>query len=406
VTVCAICGIWWWQPRAACAGQFSVVPSILVSEEFNDNVNEVVSGARSDFITRLQPGASLTWSVPVLQLEASYNLDYRYYARGTMTDGATHNATLKESASFFEHFLALDANESFTRVSLNVARDYSQESLSVNQTDQNLAFVSPYLNWRLGEKGTLKTGYRYTDVRYWSQAGINKQQHSAFAQYAGEPTAKLSLSAGYTFTDTEAEPVGYSQHDISAGFKYQFGATSFLYGTLGNSWQEYTSGRDVSSLFWNAGLTYDFGFAVATLETIVQYADDPLTISTKETDYTLRVNKTMQRAMVAFSGGYSEYVNTLTGALDHRRAFLTCNGNYQFLPKLTGTLGASADRVSRQVSTDFLYHLVGSAALTYSMNKELNLGLTYSRIAYRNALERSSDGMDGNRAIMEIRKLF
>ena len=188
---------------------------------------------------------------------------------------------MKGTLTLLDNFLFLDLNDTYQRVTLDVSRNAATESsLFLNQTDQNTATISPYLLWRLSEKSSLRTGYSYTDIRYWGD-GIDRREQGAFARLNREVSSRLSLSADYGFTHLESQPNQYDKHDLSGGFRYEFAKKSFFFGQVGNSWQQFKNGGNASYLFWKAGITHDLGFSVATLATRVETAADPLAVTTR-----------------------------------------------------------------------------------------------------------------------------
>ena len=395
-----------WSPATVCAADMEFKPFLTVSEEYTDNVYELPDAKRHDLITRLQPGATFRYKAPLWNWDIAYNLDYRNYARSSRDDETTHNADLKGNIFLLDNFLYLDVSDTYQRVTLDVRRDAATESsLFLNQTDQNIATVSPWLLWRPTAKSTLKTGYRYTDTRYWGE-GIEKQEQRGYAELVHEITSKLNLTAGYVFTRLTSTPTRYNKHDVSAGFKYEYADKSFLFGTVGNSWQQFDHDGTVDYLFWDAGLIYTAGGAVATLETKVQTTEDPLAVSTKETSYSARLDKTLQRGTLGVSASYTEYVNTQTDVLDGTKLALSGSGSYEVLQSLTVNLGVSAERFSRTTPADLPYRFTGSGGLSYAFKNELTLGLNYSYVTELYDLDTTAGANEINRVILEVKKVF
>jgi hypothetical protein len=392
--------------RTALAADFKLTPSLTLSEEFNDNILESATDKRSDFVTRVQPGVALLYQAPRLSGDLRYNFDYRYYARGSRGDEKIHSLALHGSAALTENFLFVEVSDTLSRVSLDVTRDNTSESLFVNQTDQNTASVSPYLLWRLGEKTVLRTGYRFIDTRYWSSPGVNKQTHMVFADLNYEISAHLNLTAAYSFSKVDTELVRYDEHDVSTGFKYEYADKSFLFGGIGNSWQDFSDSRSVSNLFWNAGVTNDFGFLVAKVEARVQYVEDPLTSTTKQTSYSASLEKLLQHGAVGLSGSYTDYEATQAGLPDRHKAAFNGFWRYELSPRLLATVTATGDRVSQATADDYPYHLSGSAGMSYGFNYDITAGLTYTYVGYRRELDSAADAKQTNRVVVEVRKVF
>ena len=212
-----------------------VAPFLSVSEEYTDNVFDTKDNRRTDYISRVRPGLTSKYQSSRMQWEAAYNLDYRYYARKSKTNDISHDAGLKSTITLLENFFYLDLADTYKRVSLSVLRDDTAASPFANQTEQNIATVNPWLQWRPGEKTTVKTGYRYNDIRYWDSAGINKYAHSGYADAIYEMTSKFNLLANYTYTNQKsADNQRFDKHDASGGFKYTYAEKSYVYGNGGD----------------------------------------------------------------------------------------------------------------------------------------------------------------------------
>lgn len=382
-----------------------ISPMIAVSEEYNDNVLDAAADRRSDFITRLQPGIVLGYGTPSLRGDLRYNFDYHDYARDIKEDEETHYLAFNGRAELVDNFFFLELSDTFSRVSLDVARDVTTESLFANQTDQNLARVSPYLLWRPGGKSLLKTGYRFVDTSYWDSPGIDKRENWGFSELKVDPVARLSLTAGYAYGRIRTPLIDYDQHDLNAGVRYEYAENSFIYGGIGNSWQ-LVDDRNVSNLFWHAGVSRDFRFGLATLEARVRYTEAPLAISTKETSYRAVLQKALPHSTYEVSTSYSKYQETFSGAGDHRKAALGGLAGYELSPRLKLSLSLMGDKISRRTSEDYAYHMSGSGAVSYSLLYDINASLSYSYIDYRRQLRSADEARQTNRVILSLNKRF
>jgi len=393
--------------RQARAAEMELKPSVGIIEEINDNIYESTSSKRTEYITHVQPGATFHYLTPFWNWDGAYSLDYRKYARHSRDDEFNHDGNVKGKMTLVDNFFFLDLSDTYHRVTLDVSHDVATEStLFINLTDQNIATISPYLLWRLGEKSTLKTGYRYTDTRYWDSSGIDKQEHGAFADFSYELTPKLSLTAGYAFTRSETIPAHYNKHDVYGGFKFQYADKSFLFGQVGESWQYFNESGRVNYLFWDAGVTHDFEVVTATLETSVQNTEDPLSVSTKQTSYSGKLDKVLQRGALGLSSTYSEYVNTQTDVRTQRKLSFGGYGRYEVIQALTASLTATADRYYLNGSSGYPYHFIGSSSLAYAFNHDITLTLTYSFETYRYGIDTTAGAKEINRGIVEVKKAF
>ena len=387
------------------AAEYRLLPVVVLSEEYNDNLFQEAHNRRTDYVTRVQPSLLFNTQGGGFSCDLTYGIDYKHYARDSRDDEFDHRAAFKGNLHFWDGFLKVDLSDSYSRVSTNVARDVVSESLVVNQTEQNLAVISPYLTWRLAPSTTLKTGYRYTDTRYWGPQGIDKIQHDGYAEVEREVKAGLLVSAGYNFAHISAEPTDLDRHDIYGGFRYLFSQGSFLNGKVGNSWQSFSNGVSTSDPFWDIGIGKDFGVVTATIGTKAQYTEDPLTLSTRNTSYYGTLNRVFQRGTASFTASYNEYEkDQLAIPETQRKVLLAASGRYEFRPDLNLSMTLSGDRLEQSATAaTYPYHLYGNFALEYALSKHTVLGANYSWISYRHQLDSAANAAEVNRAIVEMR---
>ena len=413
--------------RPALARDFEVKPTVTLSEEYNDNVEESAAHAKTDLITKVVPGLALSYLGANSSWNAAYSLEYINYARGTRSDEWNHRALVNGSGALAGNFLYLDASDTLSRVSLNAARDVTADSVFVNQVDQNQATLSPYFLWRYADKGSLRTGYTYTDVRYWNAAAtgaIDRHQQDASAELSHEVLSKLSLTAKYTFSSVKSSADGYDSHNASVGARYQYAEAGSIFGSFGNSWQTFEGGARASNLFWDAGLTQDFRVLAVTLESrsaintspgslankAVPLSPstkvDPLSISTKVTTHSAKLDRKFDRGAIGVSGSYAHFIDTQTGGSDRTTYTLGASGSAELRPSLTATLSASGDKVKGLAPGDYPYHFTGVGALSYAFNHELTAGLSYTHVIYRFQPDQSTGSVDVNRVVLDLKKVF
>jgi len=395
------------------AAEFEIHPALGVSEEYNDNILETASDRKTDFVTRVNPGASLLYRSSGVSADLSYAFEYRNYARKSRDDEQIHTVGLVGTATLVDNFLFLELSDTLSRISLDITRDVTKESLFVNQTEQNRASVSPYAAWHFGDKTLLKTGYRYTDTRYWgatgTAAGIDRREHRGYADLQHQATEKLGLTASYSYADINTDLVRYGEHDVSGGMRYEYADKCFLFGGVGNSWQDFDGGGNASNFFWNAGVTHDFGFLTGTAEARVQYADDPVSVSTKETRYSLTLDKRLEKGSLSLIGAYSEYRSTRSevGEGDRDLVGVTANAAYDLSPRLTVGVSLVGDKVSHDdIVDEYPYHFSGSGSATYRFNYDISTTLTLNHVEYRHTIDSATGARQTNRVILEVRKVF
>lgn len=385
---------------------FSIKPSLAISEEYTDNVFESNLNKRSDYITRSQPGVALKYQAPLWDWDLGYAFDYRYYARGSRSDDTTHNINAKGLVKLIDEVLFLDLNDTYKRVSLDVTRDTSNESLFINQSDQNVGTASPYLVLHPTARLTLKTGYRYVNTWYKDPQAVSKQDHLGFISSSYELSPMFFLTGDYTFTrEIPVKNSSFYRHEAYIGPRYEYAEKSFIYARGGFITSDYDNGTHSLNPSWNAGLTHTFDTVTANLSTGTKYSDDPLGVSTLETSYSAALTKSLQRGSLTLQGSYTEFSDANADKLKNKRYSGGFTGAFELMQDLRATLGLTYEKYRELLLNGTTNKYYVDCGLSYSFGKELTTGLTYKYIDYSSA-RIATDNKQVNRVMLEVKKVF
>lgn len=386
------------------AGEFEFHPSLAVSEEFTDNVYESALDRRTDYITRVLPGLGLRYNAPLWDWDVSYLFDYRYYARDSREDDITHNLSAHGLTRIINDRFFLDISDIYRRVSLDINRDYTQESLSANQTDSNTFTVSPYFVFRPGSKVSVNTGYRYTNIWYRDPTAEDNREHTGFADATYRYTDKVSFSAGYSFTRHNSDE-GYYRHTAYGGARYEYADRCFLFGQGGYTLFDFDDNRGTSNPYWSVGITHVLDPYTFTLSTSVSYPADPLENVTERTDISAGVTRNFLRGSIGLTLTYSELYDPLTDSRRERSYAGSLAGRYDITENLAGTLSFSAAKYERDVLSGNSWRFLVNPGLIYTFPREITLALNYYFID-SSSDSFSSDTYRVNRVVLEARKTF
>ncbi|MDD2541020.1 MAG: TIGR03016 family PEP-CTERM system-associated outer membrane protein [Desulfuromonadaceae bacterium] len=387
--------------------EFELHPSLAVSEEFTDNVFETPTNRISDYITRALPGVVASYRAPQLNGNIDYVFDYRHYANGNHKDEITHALNANGHLIAVKNFIFLDVSDEYQRVSLDVTRDVTSESLFLNQSDRNVVTVAPYFTIHPTERLELKSGYRFIDTRYFgsSSIGVNKADHVASLDIACELSKRFSLTAGYTFTKEVADIGNYTQHQALGGFRYEYADKSFLFAQAGNAWTHYDSGQRLSNIIWNAGFTHAFDIVTVTVSTGVKYDEDPLRNIVKESFVTGIIDKSLNRGTVSFSPYYSEYALSQSNILQTKKYGVMVRGQYELTTNLKSNLALTAEKYEQRLLESYTRRLEVNSGLSYLLAEQLTVSLSHIYVEYYSP-GIVYDNRHVNRAMIEIKKIF
>ena len=434
---------------AAQGADLAVHPAVAVTEEFTDNVFETTTGRVSDFITRAMPGIALTSSSSALEVDLNYFFDYRYYARRTHGTDSTHDLTARGRVKAVDNLLFLDVTDEYRRVSLDVTRDVTRESLFVNQEDRNVVTASPYFSLHPGQRTSLSTGYRFTDTRYFdSSSAIDKIEHSGFLEASYEFSPKWYATGGYTFTHEDNSIDDYDLHQPYAGFLYVYGGKlpageattstnasttstsstvtgilrttlspssldlpvldtdlSFFFSQVGYTWINYSSGNRLNNVYWNVGASHAFPAATVTVATGVRYDEDPLNSITQESFVIGGVTKRLKKGSLRLALYYVEFDQSTTDTVETRKYGGVARGSWDFSSRLNGNLGFTAEKYDQPPLNTYTRRFLVESGLGYSLGELCTVSLNYTYVDYFSP-GIPADNKQVNRAILAVKKVF
>jgi hypothetical protein len=348
------------------------------------------------------PGVSLMYVMPFWDWNIAYNYEYRIYAKKSRKNDDTHYLLATGLIRIIDEFLLLDINDTYSRVSLDISRDRTQESLDSNQSDTNNFTASPYLLFHPVTLATIKTGYRYTNVWYKDPSGIDRRDHIGFIDASYELTSKLTLSANHTYThENSREP--YDRHVSYLGGRYQYEERSFINAQGGYTISDLKYGKDSKKPYWNAGITHYFDHTSVSLNTAVQYPIDPVSGVTRETDYSLAVNRDFSRGRAGITISYSEYSGPSIDV--DKRYGVGFIANHELLQNLSGSINFSVDRYEHKDTETYTRRILVNPSLSYTLPYEITIGLNYTFVNSYSP-KTIDDRYNVNRVSLEIRKSF
>jgi len=384
---------------------FSIKPLLAISEEYTDNVFDSNINIRSDYITRAQSGVSLQYRAPFWDWDLGYSYDYRYYARGSRSDDTTHNINARGLVKIADEVLFLELSDVYTRISLDVTRDTTGESLYLNQTDQNVGSVSPYLVLHPTARLALRTGYRYINTWYKEPQAVAKQDHVGFLTSRYELSPKLFLTGEFTFTrEIPLNDKSFYRYEAYIGPRYEYAENSFIFAKGGVIATDYDNGINLIYPSWSAGITHTFDTVTANFSTGTAYADDPTGEPTLEISYRASLTKNLPKGSLTLQGSYTEFFYAIPDTLRNKRYSGGFASALEFTQDLRGTLGLTYEKYQDLLNRTTDRYFV-DCGLSNSFGKELTAGFSYRYIDYSSATI-PEDNRKVNRVMLEVRKVF
>jgi hypothetical protein len=413
MVVLAMAVMQFWVTNAA--AEYRIQPGILIGEEYNDNVFLSPDNEVDDFITRVVPSVHFVYIAPVWEWDVAYALDFRYYAERSKTDDSTHSLRLTNHTSIIREFFFIDVTDDYKRVSLDTSRDFTAESLFLNQTDTNHLNVTPYLRYNLSSHTSATTGYRYRNLWYEEPQAIDRTEQSVYADLSNELSLRTVVNAGIRYLRTETDLISYNRTEVFAGPRHEYAEGSTVWVIIGVSRLIRTRKTAPLQALWDVGIVHQFVTYTVSFNTALAYIDDPGSftdparrrIQRREDRYVATLRKETERFALGATMGRWEYRNMLTQHLENTRNGIGGSLSYEITPTLRGTYALTIDRYddNRMRTYSMLYN--NTARLEYTFPADTLLALEY-RFAHGYAPDPVNyyKNYDNNRVVVELRKRF
>ncbi|GBE06244.1 hypothetical protein BMS3Abin10_01889 [bacterium BMS3Abin10] len=384
--------------------EFSMRPSIMIGEEYNDNIH-LQKDKIDDYITRVQPSIELEYREPRWELDLSYLLDFSYYAKGTRTDDLTHAIDAKGHMEILREFFFLNIKDSYRRVSLDIARDFTKESQFERQSDRNIFDLNPYFVLKPGSLITVTTGYIFSDIWYKEETAVNRREYIAYSDLVYELSSRVTLNAGYKYTQDDAEEMDYSKNDVSFGSRYNYAGESFVFITVGNSWLDFDKVKSSSQIFWNAGITHIFPAVTVSLESALEYIQDPDGSLVRRDNYVMSVRKVGDKISLGTYISFREFRNAVNKMLDTRSYGIGGDCRYEFTSRLAGTVNFTYERFEEELFDAKTRSYRPVLKIEYILSEGLTLAFI-DQYTDSYSLEIEENNYKNNRVMVQVKKDF
>jgi hypothetical protein len=416
IAIAVACALFWFLtglvslfvlcPYDAAAAQFNILPSVIVSEEYNDNLFLTPTGLRGDFISRIVPGFTLTHNTSFWTWNINYTYDYRYYAKDTLPRDTTYTANLFEHTELINNAFYIDMTDAYQRVSLNVARNYTQESLFLNQTEENIFTVTPYLYLSSGPSQTIKMGYQYAATWYKDPTAIGSIEHVGYLSMSSPLSSNLAIMGDIRYTRGLNSLSGYFKTDIITGPVYTYAPSSAIFCELGETWLRFAGYENIHHLLWDLGISHHYSTMTLKVETKTDYIPDPLS-ALKRVDLleaTLTKESTTRTSLSGLVGWY-EYRNPATEHLETTAYSLSGQMRHVLTPRWTvsGEISNTILHDYLQAADTYIYQIM--TRFERKMLADLTFAMNYS-YAYNYSPDIYSQNSRNNRFVVSLIKRF
>ncbi len=219
------------------AADYTLTPSVLIREEYNDNVNLSSSDKEHDYITTVSPTIHLDDTTKSLTLSLDAGVEYRYYALHTEGMKLNYLGNLESLLTAYKDIFFIRTGDKYERITIDIRNQVALDNVSANVTERNNFVTNPYVLFPLSDTVKAKIGYTYQNIWYSSSSGDDLQDHMFEGELDKELSAKISafLKCDYVI-HRPAMTEAYDSQAVSLGLNYQVSPKLFLSGAIGETW--------------------------------------------------------------------------------------------------------------------------------------------------------------------------
>ncbi len=215
----------------AAHAELKLTPSLIVREEYNDNIDLTNDNRRDDFITTVAPSLNALIDTNLLKLSLDYGLYFKLFAKHSDENetslAKTQRVRFDTTYNPIRDILFLKVSDVYARVPIDERRQVAAGNDFVNTTDSNILTVNPYIVFPLTSSINFTAGYTYKNTWYDDPEGETAQDHSATGRLTKTFGERLSIYGEYAY---RAHRPKDEKHDVNT---YSRTADEFTYTSTG-----------------------------------------------------------------------------------------------------------------------------------------------------------------------------
>lgn len=343
----------------AAASIFRLEPSIMLVEEYDDNVF-LQHKKKGSTITIVSPAVNLIYTTSFWDWSLAYTYYYFYYGSHGINNDSSHALALKNRTELLKDYIFLEVRDDYSRVSQNVAINYAALSPQANQADQNVLTVNPSVRLKPWQTGMLILGYIYQETRFLnasdssavSTVNVEHFDNIGYAELGQQLSTRITATAGARYTHEENDVLGFNQEDVYAGLTYRYAEYGSLTTRGGKSWFDFSHNqygtRDF--WFWDANLSQRFSTLAIGLATTRSVVQDPTRVVTRADSYSATLSKVGTRGSISVTGGLNYYRDMVLDKPIADSEIVSVSLLYRITPRISCTAGAAFQDVQNKVN--------------------------------------------------------
>jgi len=250
-------------PAYSAAADWKITPRLFLTETYTDNVTLAPQGnEKSDFITQINPGISLTGTGARLKLNANYTMQNLFYANLSNQNRTIHQLNSGANAELIKHFFFLDSRASISQQNISPFGPLTDnnENITNNRTTVKTYSISPYIKHKFSNFASAQARYTYNSVDSGIVGQQSGNQSDIILLSLTSGSAFRTLGWGLNYTKQKYSNFGFIPIETEryvGNLRYRISSKFSLTGTGGYEQFGYTPINGVASgTFWTAGFAW------------------------------------------------------------------------------------------------------------------------------------------------------
>lgn len=382
-----------------------LLPSITVSEEYNDNVFLNRYNKIDDYITRVMPTFTLDYQTSLWYWHLGLTYDYRYYAKGTKKGDNTYLVDLKNHTELIHNFFFIDMTDRYNRTSLSAATDFTLQSLFVNQTDQNIFTFNPYITHKSESHFTPILGYKYVNTWYKNPAANDAVDQIGYAEMITTLSSTMTFTTGVRYTHNVNRVQNYDRTDVYAGPTYTYAPNSLVFVLIGETFLTFQFQKPVNRTIWDAGVIHSYSTIELAFHTKSDYIYDPTFTLRRWDMYLASLKKVTPRTSFGVQASLNDYGDAATNRLQQTNYELRGTLDHAISPTLRLLMDETIQRIEDHQASTITSLWLSHVTLQRQVTTDLILNLEY-RYTHSYSHDNYLNNYYNNRVIVGLTKLF
>jgi len=248
-------------PAYSTAADWKITPRLILRETYTDNVTLATRGnEKSDFITQINPGVSLTGDGARLKVNVDYTMQNLFYAKTSNRNRTVQQLNARASAELVKNFFFLDSTARISQRNISPLGPLTtnNENITNNRTNVKTYSISPYIQHNFSNFAS--TQARYTHNAVYTDVGAFSGRQSdtiLFSLTSGSAFRTLGWGLNYNKQKLDILSRSIENERYTGNLRYRISSKFSLTGTSGYQKFSYTSITGVSAgALWSAGFVW------------------------------------------------------------------------------------------------------------------------------------------------------